>query len=511
MRLFPTRFTAVAFLLMLTVIVLGADKPAEELAFDLEEVSGFGIGYCQRCICEATPDPNVEYPKFISQKPLYGLVRVDSELGDHSSGDFYYFAIDESDPNSGYDRLYLDADKNRDLTNEKPISPLENTPKEALIKSDNLTQQVCFDYVTFSSKDDNGAIHKTEFLPRLTISNSQYAVLGFIATKAYRGQFKIAGHHFNAVIKHNYLTGTRLDKPHTLLELTSLDDSAWRPMWLPFSEMLMAMHKIDGKYWCFSTTPSGDKIFVKPYSGDYGILKVGSGSRFIWTKKFSGSLFSKDKAVSIGYSSNNDSPKPVNSIRLPVGDYAPAMLDIHLGPLIIFISDNYHSDGKPRERDKPLNNSLKIRKNKTFVLDFSNEPDVLFASPARDTRLKTGEDLSVQAVLIDPKLDIMIRGIQIKLLEDDFVLTPRIATMFGAAVVLPLIFWLLSGKKRTRYRSLPVLSVVALVAWIGSAFALGTLNKRINRGGDKYDSLTPKVTICRADGEVVAQGSMPFG
>ena len=43
-----------------------------------------------------------------------------------------------------------------------------------------------------------------------------------------------------------------------------------------------------------------------------------------------------------------------------------------------------------------------------YLLDFSNKPEVMFASPAKEQRIKMGEALQVKAVLVDPKLDIMI-------------------------------------------------------------------------------------------------------
>ena len=54
---------------------------------------------------------------------------------------------------------------------------------------------------------------------------------------------------------------------------------------------------------------------------------------------------------------------------------------------------------------------MHIRKDKPFVLDFSNKPEVLFASPAKDQAFKPGDEIRVAAVLVDPALDIMIRGL----------------------------------------------------------------------------------------------------
>ncbi len=89
-------------------------------------------------------------------------------------------------------------------------------------------------------------------------------------------------------------------------------------------------------------------------------------------------------------------------------------------------------------------------------MNFSNTPDVVFASPAKDLRFKPGENLDVQAVLVDPKLDIMIRGLDDTSVEVD--------------------------KK----------------------FSDGTAYKRPK-------SLDPSIVIARADGEVVAEGVLPFG
>ncbi len=89
--------------------------------------------------------------------------------------------------------------------------------------------------------------------------------------------------------------------------------------------------------------------------------------------------------------------------------------------------------------------------------DFSNKPSVMFASPAKDTTLKRGETLQVSAVLTDPKLDFMIRGL------DD------------------------TTRKQTKDAG-------------GNAI-----------GYERNLSLDPKVLITRVNGEKVAEGVMPFG
>ncbi len=55
---------------------------------------------------------------------------------------------------------------------------------------------------------------------------------------------------------------------------------------------------------------------------------------------------------------------------------------------------------------------LKIRKGEPYVLCFSERAEVLFVSPAKETRIKPGDELTVEAVLIDPKLDVVIGDLQ---------------------------------------------------------------------------------------------------
>ena len=75
---------------------------------------------------------------------------------------------------------------------------------------------------------------------------------------------------------------------------------------------------------------------------------------------------------------------------MPVGDYVPSYLSIEYGRLQIFLSDNYHADGKPRDFGQNRIYGIKIGKDKPFVLDFSNKPEVLFASPAKDKTVQAG-------------------------------------------------------------------------------------------------------------------------
>ena len=128
---------------------------------------------------------------------------------------------------------------------------------------------------------------------------------------------------------------------------------------------------------------------------------------------------------------------------------SPNYISVEFGRLRIAISYNYHSEDKPRDRaGRARVYGMTVRKDRPYLLDFSNKPDVVFASPSGDQRFKPGDTIEVKAVLVDPKLDFMIRGF------DD---APKTET------------------------------------------------------NGRYRSLDPKVLVTRANGEKVAEGVMPLG
>lgn len=72
------------------------------------------------------------YPTFRSEKPLYGAVSFGGEYSKPGSGYEFHFAIDESSgTGEGYDRLFLDLDRDLDLTNDQPVRAWDSPPVRA--------------------------------------------------------------------------------------------------------------------------------------------------------------------------------------------------------------------------------------------------------------------------------------------------------------------------------------------------------------------------------------------
>jgi hypothetical protein len=489
----------------------------EEVEFSLRERSVFDIakGAYQheltrgaRAVRQDQPFAAVQaYPTLRSKKPIYGLVWLAPEANQRESGIPLYFVVDESgearpapaaakqessggesllerlgarlfgsgdEPQAAklpplkntYDRLYVDLNGDLDLTNDPVVVPMQAPPAGSEHRYQGLVQSVVFEECSVPL--DFGAElgqRPVRLVPRLSIQEyegREYAGVEFIAAVAREGEIRIGSRAYHAVLAQSYVISGRYDAPFTQLLLTSRDNPSEREHWWG-ADQLNAMRLVDGQYYTTSTTPLGDRLIVNLYQGEFGILKIGPGDRSLDRISIRGSLDSPTTSLAVGEVGDDSSAtaKSVAEYRLPVGDYIPNYVTIGYGRLQLSISQNYHSDGKPRQIDRSAwIYGIRIRKDEPFVWDFSTPPEVMFASPARDQTYRPGEEISVMAVLTDPKLTIMIRGL---------VDTERKETKTYDM-----------GDGRTASYEANV-------------------------------SLDPTVTITNAAGEQVAQGVMPFG
>jgi hypothetical protein len=461
-RIFSNQNYKILIVLLFVIVVFGCKQKNGEYVACLKEVSAFQIGEesfirGQVCICDKEPDSDVKaYPALKSDKPLYGSIRFAQEPGKENSGIQYYFVVDESKgTEKGYDRIYFDINQDFDLTNDIPVMPLISQPENAFLNYSTLKRQICFDYLNVSFDFGSDGQRPFEIMPRLMIYNSEYFNVDFVTTKARKGTIKIAGKKYKVLLGHAGAITGWFDRPLTALHLISKDQQdSWGGYWLE-GQRLFAMHEINGFLYQFSATPSGDKLTAKPYKGPFGTFKIGTGHRDLTHIGCRGSLCSQDKAVSVSGEDKNQTLKTIQSCQLPVGDYLPSSLTIEFDNMTVNISDNYHKDGEPRSNIYGLKNyGIKIREDKPFVFDLSNKPEVMFALPAKDSRIGLGEQLMVKAILKDPELDIMIRHIYI--LAD-------------------------------------------------------TNNPGGRRVSGKLYSFDPEVVVTRADGEIITEGTMPFG
>ncbi len=416
-----------AVLALVAVGILLMPAPVvDEAVFHMREVSAFeeamrafeeDLSYSlmrgHRQQCSTEPDVQVSaYPKLTSQNPFYGCVAFDKGYREPGPGIRFCFVVDESGgTGTGYDRLIFDVNRDLDLTNDGVLAPMKDPPP-AVTRSWSVRRTVYFDYLTVPI-DHGPALGTRPFriLPRLVVWESGQAAFFFVSTVARKGKIMIAGDRYEALLGQPRLISGRFDRHFAGLDLNPIGSSQAREHWVG-SDWLGAMRKVDGTYYCLSATPLGDKLTVRPYRGDFGVFEVGAGARDITKVAMHGSLAAKTTAVAVGEVKDGN-PEKTRRCRLPVGDYLSAYLMIDYGRLGLSISENYHSDGyRSDRRGRPSVFGIKIRKDRPYVLDFSNKPAVMFISPAKEQRFAPGDTINVRAVLTDPGLDMMIRGLK---------------------------------------------------------------------------------------------------
>lgn len=432
------------------------EQRPERFVFDLDEVSafelnrqiGFSFSSGQRSYCTEIPSDEVEvYPEFKSDKPFYGSVEFRSDYDGALPLRKYYFVLDESaGTGGGYDRLHFDMNQDLDLTNDSVLSPHKNPPNKTRARMSTAQQQTTFEYLNIPFEFDSESVRPLKILPWFLICDHLPPLVKFVNPTIHKSKIELAGHRYDVYLGHDYMITGWFHSPLTAVYLIP-EGKTYRTSWRG-AERLMAVHNIAGTFYQLSATPAGDKLIAQEYNGPFGTFEVRPG-RDIRPGMITagGSLRSQEIAVALG------GPES----RVPVGNYLPSYLTIiFVDRMMISLSDNYHADGQPGSAvNRKKNYAIKIRQDKPYILDFSNKPEVMFASPAKDHRLKPGDELAVKAVLVDPGLDVMIRDLKSKVRSDSAD----------------------GGRERS----------------------------------GKYISLDPKVVITRANGEKLAEGVMPFG
>jgi hypothetical protein len=457
---------------------VAAADPAKPIEFDLKEVSAYALDKNQigtslymmllrgaSCLCTSAPQfapPVKAYPPLKSAKPLYGQIvfHVPSDAK-NSAVPVYNFVIDESGgTGKGYDLLYIDRNRDLDLTNDKPVG-IGTGPQTNLILPSGATW---FEPLWVPWDYGQGA-RPFAFQPRLEVQGDM-TFLFLVNPVARQGRMTVGGRDYDVLLGQMYQLSPRYDQPQTVLHIRRAGPLGPNEKPEPVGTVdntLGQLRPMDGKWYGFAASPSGDKLILRPYQDELGVLAMGKGKREITGPLvMQGGLTGTagDRWVSLPVINCGAplavAPKEpifafdgIEQLTLPVGDYQPSMMMFRLGHVGFTVSNNCHSDGKPMQAPQAPTFGIKIRPDKPFVLDFSNPAEVLFASPAKDFRLKPGQTLQIDAVLIDPVLNIMIRSL----------------TAY-------------TNEKPT---------------------------------GEDSESLTPKVVITNAAGKTLAEGIMPFG
>ena len=321
----------------------------------------------------------------------------------------------------------------------KPEQDQAAKEKEFLSAPDTVT---CKLEKTTISKLNLPPNHMASFINRMERENRQ---------DLKQGQITLANRSYKILL------GEKPEREFYIYDIESGIGPYWWGSW-----SLNSYHKIGDEFFEFKLIEDGNKIAARSYKGPLGTIKAGKGGRELEKVEFNGSLYqNKNVAVPIG-KIKEPWPDPVTEYAIPVGNYTACIMSVTYDNLSIRISNNYHTNAQGKSAGKEIVYGMQVHEDKPYVLDFSNEPMVIFDQPsANQTTFSRGDQINFAAVLIDPKLDIMIRG-----LNDT------------------------SVKVDKEYKD---------------------ANGKVIQTAKVSKSLDPNLVIARADGEVVAEGVMPFG
>jgi hypothetical protein len=413
-------------------------------------------------------DANVRYPTLKSTTPLYGRIGpgnlADAQReGNGSDQGGLFFVLDQSAGRSdSYDQLYFDENADGDLTNDTPHGLLKDVPAGLSIQDGRMVEPTWFERVKVTLPSSGANPRIVELLPSLWKQEGRVVAVRFIPARVYNGRFEVNDQSYDALLGYEYRLTASLNEPTTALCLVSQDGK--RASYLNM-ERLNAVPRLGGKYCRFSCTPAGDWLFVQPYDGPLGVLELRPGQRDVKRLGMMGELQSRGAVLGVGYEPfyERGVAEGVRRCEIPVGDYYPDYMSVSLGKVVFAFSDNYYQGATGRTRLGPeARYNIAIRAEKPFVLDFSNKPVVVFREPLTNGRplLFPGTPLRIEAVLVDPVLNIMIRH------------------LYDMSHAEKKSYKMPDGQEMTYEQGL---------------------------------SLDPKVTIARANGEIVAEGTMPFG
>ncbi len=296
-------------------------------------------------------------PKFISETPLYGQVSFQDVSADSRESRNCSFALDSTLKGGDYDLLYFDDNGDGDLTNDKPHNPLPQSDR--LIRRSSSLQEVYFEPVQVTFPLGPAGAQPLELLPHLLRYQGDSSQFSFVAARVHTGTFTIDGTTYQAFIGYQYTVGAPLDQPATTFVLAP---QGGEPVYWWGGDELCAAHRLGGRFYRFSCTPTGDKLSVRPHTGPVGTLEVGAGGRKVEKVQMSGSLRSKEMAVAVGDVAENGWPGPTQRCEIPAGDYYPAIMTVILDNIEATVSNNYHvnaqgesrrSEGRRRYHDPP--------------------------------------------------------------------------------------------------------------------------------------------------------------
>jgi len=454
-----------------------AEPQAQMYLFNV--VQSYGV------MCTSQPVADVTYPKLNSKSPVYG--RLPDALGQQAALDF---VLDESQaaepgakessakeepsllnqlgqmiaggpsapvPSVKYDLLYVDVNGDRDLTNDKPLQPMKEPPKIFGAMGPN-PSMIIFDYLTLKPSSDS-AQSPMRVLPWLSAAGRDQTHLVIMTTTVHKARIRLGEKWYEVMMG----TAFRGMNAPLLVRPEGATDAQGKPS--GWGMMQLGLHQADGKFFEVACNAERTELSVALYTGAMGELRIDPGKRTAERFGAAGALRTNNgSTVWLGEPNNYYSEELVRTIQLPEGDYQLGSLSVLCGDMRVRLTANNRRLGMPgAAADGPPPFPIAIRADQPHVLRFADKPEIVFLNPApgANASFRRGTPVRLAAMLLDPALDSMIRGL------DNAAQKSGEQSYQGP-----------DGQVRT----IPV-----------------------------YASVAPTVSITNAAGKEVASGTMPFG
>ena len=249
----------------------------EEAVFEMREVSAFdefvanpGIHLTRGTYaeCSTVPDKDVKaYPKLNSKQPLYGKVVFDPSLWRGKSPLVFHFVLDESGDtatkeeqtaekkpetslldrlaeklsvladegaqwkkspkkkakHAPFDRLYVDLNRDLDLSNDPVLKPTADPPWHALPDWD-INERVAYDClnidVDFGPRTGERPFRILPWFSSSEQGGRTYNMMHFVAVTARRGMVRVGKYEFDVLMAQPYVVTGRFDRTTTTLHWT---------------------------------------------------------------------------------------------------------------------------------------------------------------------------------------------------------------------------------------------------------------------------------------------------
>jgi hypothetical protein len=249
-----------------------------------------GITSGQKLATQDKPPDGVALPKFTGEKPLFGLWKISMGklTGPAARDKGLWLALDCSDKAGRYDLLYVDANGNGSLADEKPIRAERARNADGFVLSD-------FSMIRILLPGQDGPITRHISLLFRRPPGSPDMLLAR-CRGWYEGTITIAGRKFTCCVVDNNANGRfgdqsqEMDQCDRYIILPATGGKSPRPTMEQLCMFVGRYAQVDGEYYSMEVAPGGDTVEFTLAKVSTGTIKPGEGVSSMWVRGLVGTF-----------------------------------------------------------------------------------------------------------------------------------------------------------------------------------------------------------------------------